>query len=106
RGSQVLLECPAALAGLFSRGSGIDQIVPQGSELPPFDVYVPLLSLPRILGTRLKNVPAEVPYLVADPALVDEWQRRVDAIAGRKVGIAWQGNPQHRGDKRRSMPLR
>jgi hypothetical protein len=27
------------------------------------------------------------------------------AVTGFRVGIAWQGNPAHKGDRRRSMPL-
>ena len=35
----------------------------RGAQLPPFDVQMPLLSLPRILKTTLATIPAAVPYL-------------------------------------------
>jgi hypothetical protein len=63
------------------------------------------VSLPGLFGTTLKSVPAEVPYLDAEPALVEAWRDRLGAYPGFKVGIAWQGNPQFRWDRIRSIPL-
>lgn len=73
--------------------------------LPNFDWQVPLLSLPRILGTNLSNIPSDVPYLLADRALAARWRERLRIIGGFKVGIAWQGNPNHVADRQRSIPL-
>jgi hypothetical protein len=63
------------------------------------------LSLPRLFGTTLANVPARVPYLTADPRLVDRWRQELAALPGFKVGIAWQGSPTYGGDRHRSIPL-
>ena len=46
--------------------------------------------------------PAAIPYLAAEPA---SSQRRVEVLSGLKIGIAWQGNPKHERDFRRSFPL-
>ena len=53
------------------------------------------------LGEKLvaaREIPAETPYIFADPALVETWRQRLAAQAGFKVGIAWQGNRQYVGD--------
>jgi tetratricopeptide (TPR) repeat protein len=105
RGGTVLVECPASLIPLFSTCPGIDRLVDEGDELPPFDVYAPLLSLPHLLGTTLETIPADVPYLAPDPARVASWGPVLDGIPGYKVGIAWQGNPRHPWDRHRSIPL-
>src|SRR5439155_5594465 len=76
-----------------------------GTELPHFDVQAPLLSLPAILGTTLETIPSQVPYLSADPALVERWRRELDALPGFKVGIVWQGNPTQKNDRHRSTRL-
>ena len=73
--------------------------------MPRFDTHAPLLSLPRIFGTTLKNIPAEVPYLVPDPQTAERWRVDLDAAGGFKVGIAWQGSRTHRRDLGRSIPL-
>jgi hypothetical protein len=52
-----------------------------------------LLSLPLAFDTALETIPAEVPYLSADPDRVVRWAGRIAGLAGLKVGIAWQGNP-------------
>ena len=78
---------------------------PQGAPLPDFDLHAPLLSLPRIMGTTLENVPVNVPYLSADEDLVESWRRELRSRPGVKVGIAWQGNPGYSNDQFRSIPL-
>lgn len=44
------------------------------------------------------------PYLAADPVRGDLWRKRLPG--GRRIGIIWQGNPDHHNDKNRSVPLR
>jgi tetratricopeptide (TPR) repeat protein len=105
RGARVVLECPGLLVPLLRTLPGVDQFVAEGEPLPPFDVHVPLLSLPQRLGTTLATVPAEVPYLSADAALVARWRPRLEAASGFRVGICWQGNPHHKWDRHRSVPL-
>ena len=90
---------------LLRAGPGIDQLVAHGAPLPDFDVQVPLMSLPGVFRTTLTTVPADVPYLSTDPALVERWQCKLEGTAAFKVGIAWQGNPSFPGDRLRSVPL-
>jgi hypothetical protein len=106
RGGRLIIECQKSLVPLVSRCPGIERVVPLGSELPPFDLQAPLLSLPGIFGTTLSTVPADVPYLFPDPELVARWREELSKLQGLKVGIAWQGNPRYSHDKRRSIPLK
>ena len=41
-----------------------NQVVPAGADLPPFDVFAPLLSLPGLFGTTWGSVPPPLPYAV------------------------------------------
>jgi hypothetical protein len=104
-GGSVVLECPPPLAGLFATCPGVDAVVAEGRPLPPFDFQAPLMSLPAVFGTTLETVPADVPYLSADPDRVERWRRFLAELPGRKVGVAGQGNPRHRWDRFRSAPL-
>jgi len=102
---KVILECPPSLARLLRRQSAIDQVVNKGEPLPSFDVYAFLLSLPRFFGTNsVAQIPADVPYLDADPDLVARWRTRLESAPGFHVGISWQGSRSHRGDRWRSVP--
>lgn len=105
RGCRVIFACPKALPQLLATCPGIDQLVPYDDPLPHFDVYAHLLSLPSLLGTTLATIPADVPYLFADPARIQHWQRELSPCRAYRIGIAWQGNPQHRSDWQRSFPL-
>jgi tetratricopeptide (TPR) repeat protein len=100
----VIVECQRPLIRLLRSCAGIDNLVAAGEELPPFDIQLPLLSLPLIMGTTLTTVPADIPYLKAQEQLVD-WQNELTGLQGFKVGIAWQGNPEMRDDSLRSIPL-
>lgn len=101
----VVVECPEEMIPLLSTCAGIDRLVAEGKELPEFDVQAPLMSMPKLFGTTLETVPAQVPYLPADPAQVAHWKKELGADSSFKIGIAWQGNPKHRWDRHRSMPL-
>src|SRR5207249_3657292 len=102
KGGTVVLQCQKPLAPLLAELPGVDRLVAQGEPVPPFDVHAPLLSLPAILGTTLDTVPADVPYLFARPERVERWRRDLGPAEGLRVGIAWQGNPDYRGDRYRS----
>jgi tetratricopeptide (TPR) repeat protein len=106
RGGCVVVECQASLRTLFADCPGVQHLLARGDPLPPFAVQAPLLSLPWILGTTLDNIPACVPYLRADSELAETWRKELESLGGFKVGIVWQGNPQVKGDRRRSIPLR
>jgi tetratricopeptide (TPR) repeat protein len=104
-GAEVVVECADFLMPLLGRCAGIDQLVAEGTPLPAFDVHAALLSLPHLLGTTLASVPAEVPYLFADPERVERWREELAGLEGFKIGIAWQGNRQHPWDRHRSFAL-
>lgn len=73
-----------------------------------FDKQIALSSLPYARGTRLSTVPANVPYLAAEPELVAQWAARLaerGSMQDLKIGLCWAGNPNVRADPRRSIPL-
>ena len=106
RGGRAVLELPRSLVRLATSLEGGGEIVMQGNALPRFDLHCAFMSLPRVLGTTLENLPARVPYLHADTTAVERWSRRLaGGRAACKIGLAWAGNPQHAGDRQRSMPI-
>lgn len=105
RGGRVLLACQPQLTRLFGQIPSVETILTHGDKLPFYDVHAPLLSLPRIFGTNLSNIPANKPYLHAAPELSAKWSQRLADKPGRKIGLAWAGRPQHRLDRLRSIPL-
>lgn len=105
RGARVILEVPATLATLAKSLSGVETQLIQGGTLPDFDLHCPLLSLPLAMGTDLGSIPAQVPYLTAEPKKISEWAERLSVSQGLRIGFVASGNPKHKNDRNRSLPL-
>jgi tetratricopeptide (TPR) repeat protein len=106
RGALVAVECPGSLVSILRTCPRIAHVVAHGAPLPDFECHAPLMSLPRLVGTTLANVPAKIPYLSASAELVERWRRELGVVKAFKVGIVWQGNPGNGADGRRSFPLK
>ncbi len=98
RGATVVFECQPPLRRILSRTPGIDEFILKGQRPPPCDFGAPLLSLPGAFQANLENLPSTIPYVTADPKLKKVWQETLQNITEFRIGIAWQGNPEHRGD--------
>jgi Flp pilus assembly protein TadD len=105
QGATVLVECRPILHPLLATASGIDRFVDTAAGQVAFDYYIPLLSLPGAMGTTLDTIPADIPYLSAEPERVERWRRELDSLGAFKVGIAWQGSLGFTGDYYRSIAL-
>lgn len=105
RGGPVIVQCQGSLIPLLSRCRGIDGLAAWGEPSPSFDVHVPLMTLPSLFHTTLGTIPADIPYLFADPDLIAHWRRQLSPLSGRRIGITWQGSPRHAWDRHRSVPL-
>ncbi len=101
---RVVCEVQPPVASLLKQ-SGIPGVFAQGEALPACDVWIPLLSLPRLFGTTLETIPHEVPYLAADPARISRWREVLAGSDNFRVAIAWRGRPTYRGDRFRSIDL-
>jgi tetratricopeptide (TPR) repeat protein len=105
RGGRVVLECPPNLVRLLSRCAGVEQVVARGQALPAFDIHAPLMSLPYLCRTTLATIPAEVPYVTAEPDLVAQWGLELQAEPGLRIGIVWQGGLASPTSRIRAVPL-
>jgi len=104
---EIVFECQRPLARLLHGFPGIDPLVVREDDArvaAPFDLHAPLLSLPGFFGTTLDTVPTP-PALTVDPDESRPWAARLGPLSGLKVGLVWAGNPDHRGDRQRSMAL-
>jgi hypothetical protein len=70
-------------------------------------VHAPLMSPPFLCGTTPETIPADTPYLSADPGLVELWRREFAQESGAafRVGIAWQGSVKNLNDRSRAFRL-
>ena len=96
--------CHTALQRLFRTLDGIDRVCGLDEPLPVagWDFWAQPLSLPFHCGTRLESIPAAIPYLHPDPALVAAWRASMPAD-GFRVGLVWKGSPGFESDGDRSL---
>ncbi|MEO2022776.1 MAG: FkbM family methyltransferase [Pirellulaceae bacterium] len=105
QGARVIVKAQKPLVKLLENFQDIDTLVTDDSDLPDFDVHVPMVSIPGKLQTTFDNIPADIPYLQAEESLVDQWRERLSSYDGFKVGIVWQGSPGFDADPQRSIPV-
>ncbi|HET6252062.1 MAG TPA: tetratricopeptide repeat-containing glycosyltransferase family protein [Tepidisphaeraceae bacterium] len=106
RGAKVIFLCQAPLQRLMKHAQGVAEVFSTPADLPPFDVQCPMMSLPLHFNTRVNTIPANVPYLRADPDLVQAWAMKLANNSGRlKVGLGWAGSPTNKNDQFRSVAL-
>lgn len=106
RGERIIIECQVpGLKRLLKSLEGIAEIVVAGESLPPFDCHLPLMSLPLIFETNLETIPAQIPYLAADPLDVGVWQQRMASATGFRVGLVWFAKQSQVLNRKRSCRL-
>jgi Flp pilus assembly protein TadD len=98
---RVVLQVPPALQRLLSALPV--EVIASGKPLPHFDAHCALMSLPWRLGVDCSSLALEIPYLQAESDRIALWRARLPD--GLRIGIAWQGNPAAKFDRRRSIPL-
>jgi hypothetical protein len=109
RCSRLIVAGPRELLPLLAVLSGIAHLQEPGAiVVHEFDQYLPLLSLPLVLGITPATLPATVPYF--DVAALRRRQESIatrlsPATGTRAVGLVWGGSPTHRDDRQRSCRL-
>lgn len=103
RGGSVIFEVQPALLRLIAASPAMNgiEVIAEGTKLPEFDLYCPLLSLPAVFGTSLSTIPGGIPYLFGDRALAPSLPARRKQ---RRWALVWAGNPRHPADRLRSLP--
>ena len=99
QGARVIVQSPKQLTRLLQQVEGVDKVVDVDAELPAYDYYLPITSIPVVLNIPFEKIPAVTPYIkVADmdgPAIPEFTGMKL------KVGMIWAGKPK----PDRSCPL-
>ena len=127
RGADVTLQCPQRMVDLFSSTIGtlgVDRLTIDTVPAPPVDYHASMIEAADVLFQETGKMPTgrscfseQAGYLRVSGALVDYWREWLDQNvppnhskqhpSGRRIriGINWQGNPDHHADVYRSVPL-
>ena len=106
RGARVVLELPRSLERLCAPYRKWATLTFDDEPLPPHDLHCPIASLPLAFRTTVETIPANLPYLDADPALVAQWRETLaPADRALRAGLVWAGNPKQGSEPRRGIGL-
>ena len=105
-GATVVLQVQERLVRLLQTLPFPVSVIGSEAALPACDYHVMLLSMPLHYAGA---IPAEIPYLAAEPEKVLGWRTRLEG-PGFKIGICWQGERTWQGEEKsgdvgRSFPL-
>jgi tetratricopeptide (TPR) repeat protein len=107
RCSSIVLAVHIELTALFRQAFPGIAVQSFDQFLPEYDAHCSLLSLPRLMGTGLDNIPSHVSYLKSKPEQTAVWKEKFQDAGGLiNVGIVWRGNPKHKRDRHRSVSLK
>ena len=102
QGAQVKLQVTDGLIPLLSSSNIIQQVGGYNTDMGEFDYWVPIMSIPGLLGITLDNLPRIQSYMNADSALHSAWLERLGPKRRMRVGFSWSGRRdawlnQHKG---------
>jgi len=103
RGGRVVLQAPAQLRRLYAAIPGIT--LSEGPQpLEEAGLQASLPDLPRLFGTTVEDIPADLPYLTPDQRLVQLWADRLAYFPHPRIGLCWRPGIVTRNDAR-AIPL-
>jgi hypothetical protein len=104
RGARVILAVSENLKPLFL-GEAIPDIVCPGDPLPTFDYWIPIMSIPAVIGTTVENLASVQYYLTADNELQRQWQQKLGPKNRLRVGFCWSGRRDTWINRHKAMPF-
>jgi hypothetical protein len=104
-GAKVLMNSSKPLTRILNT-LPIEYTLLDKNVIPPFDLHIPLLSLPYAFQTTLKTIPSFVPYLSTKPHDQLKWFKLLGNKKKPRIGLAWSGSNNHALNHLRSLSLK
>jgi len=104
-GAQIKLQVTDGLIPLLSNSPIISKVATYEDNMGDFDYWIPIMSIPGVLGITLENLPKPVNYLNADTALMAQWQDRLGPKKRMRVGFSWSGRRDSWLNQHKSVPF-
>jgi hypothetical protein len=104
-GARIKLQVTDGLIPVMSSSSMLQQVGSYTTDMGEFDYWIPIMSLPGILGVTVDTIPKIQSYLHAQPALVKTWLDRLGPKTRMRVGISWSGRRDSWLNRHKGVPF-
>ena len=101
--ANVLVKCPSSLISTLSTALPKASFFGPEDELPFFDFYCPLMSLPLALGISSPSEVYRPPYISAPVSYVKKWKNFFEQFTLPRVGLVLEGKRSHQNNHLRSI---
>jgi len=91
-GAKIKLVLSPGVKSLFPVTSdNIIGIYEPGEDLGEYDYWIPIMSVPRVIGLTLDNLAHQLQYVAAEFPKVQTWADRLGAKKRMRIGVCWRG---------------
>jgi tetratricopeptide (TPR) repeat protein len=104
-GARIKLQVTDGLIPVMSSSSIVQQVGSYTTDMGEFDYWIPIMSLPGILGITVDTIPKIQSYLTAQPALVKDWLDRLGPKTRMRVGVSWSGRRDSWLNRHKGVPF-
>ena len=104
-GARLKLQVTAGLVPLLESSEIIEWTGTYEDDAGEFDMWVPIMSIPGVLGITLENLPRPVQYLNARSDLAREWLTRLGPKRRLRVGFSWSGRRDNWLNRYKGVPF-
>ena len=80
-------------------------VVAKGDQVGSIDFQCSLMSLANVTSNRWETLPAYQSYLSVPEEAAIRWAARFAPVSKPRIGFVCSGNPLHKNDHNRSMPM-
>jgi hypothetical protein len=104
-GARVLFQTTEGLIPLLNTSPVISWIGTYTDQPPEFDYWVPIMSIPGVLGVTLENLPRQVQYINAQSDKYAAWLQVLGAKKRMRVGVSWSGRRDAWLNRHKGVPF-
>ena len=104
-GAEIILQVTDGLVPMLTSSAIIKRVSGYDFSVTDFDYWIPIMSIPGVLGVTLANLPKPVNYLNADQQLQQQWLQKLGPKKRMRVGFAWSGRRDAWLNTHKGMPF-
>jgi tetratricopeptide (TPR) repeat protein len=104
-GAKIKLKVTDGLIPLLGNSPIIERVGGYLDDVGEFDYWIPIMSIPGILGITLENLPKPVNYLNVDMNKQQEWLQILGPKTRMRVGFCWSGRRDAWLNRHKGMPF-